>query len=309
MRKLVPAVAAALALSLAAPAAAITNGVPDEGRHPYVGQLFLYVPDATDPDFDDPGTWFRCSGTLLTSRIVLTAGHCTFAVGLDGSSTTDGGDGTGGNDVWINFREAPDYSDMPPDGAYAPGRNEERYEDRVAWLQREPDWHRGTAFTHPRYVDALFFHHDLGVVVLDEPIRMPAYGELPEVRYLNRFVRMEKSKRRFTPVGYGLEKVLPGREEGGDTRRRATVKLNTLHGTGDAPRGSFASFSNSIGTVHRGGTCFGDSGGPILDAGTRVVVAVTSFASSPNCTGVGGGYRVDQPDDLRWLAEDFGLAP
>lgn len=304
MRKLVPAVAVVVALSLATPAAAITNGVPDGGRHPYVGQLLFYVPDAMDPDFDDPGTWFQCSGTLLTSTIVLTAGHCTFAIGLDGSSTTDGG-----NDVWVNFREAPDYSDLPPDNAYAPGRNDERYEDRVAWLQQEPDWHRGTAFTHPRYVDALFFHHDLGVVVLDEPVRMPAYGELPELRYLNRFVRMEKSKRRFTPVGYGLEKVLPGREEGGDTRRRATVKLNTLNGTGDAPRGSFAIFSNSIGTVHRGGTCFGDSGGPIFDAGTRIVVAVTSFGSSPNCTGIGGGYRVDQPDDLNWLAGDFGLTP
>src|SRR5688572_19101477 len=34
-----------LTVALAAPVGAITNGQPDEGEHPYVGQLFFYVPD------------------------------------------------------------------------------------------------------------------------------------------------------------------------------------------------------------------------------------------------------------------------
>ena len=116
-------------------------------------------------------------------------------------------------------------------------------------------------------------------------------------------------KRRFTPVGYGLEKVLPISVEGGDTRRRANVMLVTLKGTGNAPKGSYAIFSNSLGTVHRGGTCYGDSGGPIFDEGTNLIVAVTSFGMSPNCTGIGGGYRVDQADDLTWLEQEFGVTP
>jgi hypothetical protein len=37
-------------------------------------------------------------------------------------------------------------------------------------------------------------------------------------------------------------------------------------------------------------------------------VAVTSFGYSPNCTGVGGAYRLDQPDDLAFLA-GFGITP
>jgi hypothetical protein len=85
------------------------------------------------------------------------------------------------------------------------------------------------------------------------------------------------------------------------------VKLITLKGQGGAPAGTWATFSNNLGTVHRGGTCFGDSGGPILIAGTRTVVAVNSFVLSPNCTGQGGGYRVDQADDLGWLERRFGL--
>lgn len=35
---------------------------------------------------------------------------------------------------------------------------------------------------------------------------------------------------------------------------------------------------------------------------------VTSFGYSPNCTGVGGAYRIDQPDDLAFLA-GFDITP
>ena len=40
----------------------------------------------------------------------------------------------------------------------------------------------------------------------------------------------------------------------------------------------------------------------------NVVGAVTSFGKNQTCAGTGGGYRVDQPDDLAWLAT-FGLKP
>ena len=41
-----------------------------------------------------------------------------------------------------------------------------------------------------------------------------------------------------------------------------------------------------------GGTCFGDSGGPILIK-THTIVAVTSFGLNANCAGGGFGFRVD----------------
>ncbi len=50
----------------------------------------------------------------------------------------------------------------------------------------------------------------------------------------------------------------------------------------------------------KGGTTFGDSGGPILDAGTRVILGVNSFVTNYNCTGVTYAQRIDIPDILEW---------
>jgi len=72
----------------------------------------------------------------------------------------------------------------------------------------------------------------------------------------------------------------------------------------------YAVFSANKGKTHQGGTCFGDSGGPILhDLGeTEILVAVNSWAQNYSCAGKSGGYRVDQPDDLEWLLETFGIS-
>ena len=71
MRKLI-AFAAALARTLVvaiAPAGAVTDGELDGNRHPYVGLVTFY---------DSEGVYlWRCSATLLSSTVLLTAGHCT----------------------------------------------------------------------------------------------------------------------------------------------------------------------------------------------------------------------------------------
>lgn len=51
----------------------------------------------------------------------------------------------------------------------------------------------------------------------------------------------------------------------------------------------------------RGGTCFGDSGGPDLRGGTDTVLAVDSYVTNVNCSGVGYSSRVDIPDILQWI--------
>lgn len=51
----------------------------------------------------------------------------------------------------------------------------------------------------------------------------------------------------------------------------------------------------------RGGTAFGDSGGPILLEGTDVVIANNSFVANANCTGVTYANRIDIEDILEWI--------
>src|SRR6476660_505468 len=155
--------ALAAALLIAAPVSAVTNGVPDANEHPYVGELLFYQPDAIDSRFDDPGGWFSCSGTLISPTVIVTAGHCTFGVGLNGASTThDGRDttaaqgGVGGNDVWISFAAAPNFSILPPSAGFVPDPTAQRY---AAWrdaLNCSSEWHRGIATPHPLYDDNLF---------------------------------------------------------------------------------------------------------------------------------------------------------
>jgi hypothetical protein len=70
MRKLVTGIVVALtSLAAATPAAAITNGSDDGNRHPEVGMML-------SQQAHSDGTWTRCTGTLISSTVFLTAAHC-----------------------------------------------------------------------------------------------------------------------------------------------------------------------------------------------------------------------------------------
>jgi hypothetical protein len=318
MRLRLAALAAVMALLLAvSPAAAITRGgVPDAGEHPMVGQLIFYVPDALPSLYgaDEPGGWFSCSGTLVSATVVITAGHCTFAVGENSVSTTteenrftaEDGNGSGGNDVWFTTTADGSQWNGWPENFDADGNlnfptQEARYDARSTFLNNDSDWVRATSFPHLEYDDRAFFIHDVGVIVLDEGKPGP-YATIADENHLEMYAG-RRNNHRFEVVGYGLEKVLPFADFGGDTRMKADVRLLNLVSN---PKLTYIQLSNNPST---GGTCFGDSGGPTFDNTTSfMVVAVTSFGYSPNCTGVGGAYRIDQEDDLEFLA-DFGITP
>nr|MBA3528002.1 trypsin-like serine protease [Propionibacteriaceae bacterium] len=57
-----------------------------------------------------------------------------------------------------------------------------------------------------------------------------------------------------------------------------------------------------------GGTCSGDSGGPVFDGGyaSNTIVAVTSFGLDPYCRGVVFAYRTDQTEVLNWIKDVIG---
>jgi hypothetical protein len=296
--------ASVLLVTASLPAGAIVGGEPDNGEHPYVGQLLFYVPNAIDPRFDDPGGWFNCTGTLIDADTVVTAGHCTFDVGLEGVAPEN--PLLGGTDVWFSVSEAPDYSVLPPSSTFVPDGNQERYETWSAILDASDEWSEAeSTFTHPEYVDAAFLLHDVGVVELSEPIELDEYGSLPSPDYLDRYAGSAKQRALFESVGYGLEDSGPKFSLGGDTRRKVDRKLVSFKGA-HGLRDIAVVFSHA-----KGGTCFGDSGGPTFDITTpaiteqNIIVAVTSFGMNYNCN-AGGSYRIDQPDDLAFLANPAG---
>ncbi|GIU99024.1 MAG: hypothetical protein KatS3mg014_0640 [Actinomycetota bacterium] len=142
--------ALALAPALAVPAGAITDGVPDGEGHPYVGLMVAQ-------DADGNPLW-RCSGTLISEDLFLTAGHCTEAPADH-------------VEIWF----APGPIEVDPDYPAEDG-------NRCAGISGYPCVGDvgGTPYTHPQYDPDAFWLHDLGVVVLDEPMAMERLRRPPE---------------------------------------------------------------------------------------------------------------------------------
>lgn len=264
-----------LAASLAGSATAITDGYPDEDGHPYVGLMVA-------KNADGAPMW-RCSGTLLSSTIYLTAGHCT-----DGATEVE---------IWFDDgspNPIPRAAGYPAAGA-----------NPCAGITGYPCTGdvSGTPYVHPSYDPNAFFLYDLGVVVLEEPYSASAYGALPS---LNQLDALKPSRRTtFTAVGYGLQQSFPDAAAWKDSalRTRMVARPHLLQINVPGFTGDFSLLlSNNTNT---GGTCFGDSGGPNFLGTSNVVAAVTSFGINGNCAGTGGVYRVDRADDLNWLATFF----
>ena len=244
-----------LTLSLGStPASAITNGDLDGEGHPYVGLMTFQTSDGG----------FRCSGTLISSTLFLTAGHCTFGV-------------IGKVQIWF---DADVQSGIPGNGYPSDGDVS------------------GTAYAHPLYDDNAFFLHDLGVVVLDEPWQLDTYAELPGLSANNAWRAANPGKHAFyTAVGYGLQRINPAQIVQQRVRMVANPYLVQID------RGLVGDFSLLLSNnASSGGTCFGDSGGPNFIGSSNVIGGVTSFGLNGTCGGTGGVYRIDQPDDLNWLA-------
>jgi hypothetical protein len=300
------------------PAQAITDGQPDGGAHPYVGELLFFDPTYHDSRFIDPGGWFTCSGTLIDSTHVVTAGHCTYMVGegydkppnlgVDGKTVP----GSGGTDVWFSTLEEPDFSILPSsydfadaDGYDGSGGNLARFLAWEAALDGDSSWVRATSFPFPKFYSSAFVYNDVGVLALHAPMPKAHYGELPSAGLVDELYAANHQAT-YTPVGYGLEVSTPHYGLGGDNRRVATVKINNLKGVYGLGKGIAVGYSSNKGKPHTGGTCFGDSGGPTFPDASgyqNTIITVTSFGIDPNCSAGGGGFRLDQPRILDWIGE------
>ena len=254
------------------PAAAITGGEPDGNRHPNVGLIYFYTEEGR----------FRCSATLISPTVLLTAAHCT--------------EGTLGSTL-VTFNSV--IAEAPPSPFPVAADVSEGYTpEEIA----AAGYLSGTAYTHPEYsgFTDLRNWNDVGVIVLDEPVTGIEPATLAPEGYLDQFAQPRLNQTVFELVGYGTEvrKPLTGpqkpqpmsypliRRYTTSPGQKLTDQILQLNGNPADTRGG-------------GGTCFGDSGGPVFLNG--YLVAVTSYGYTENCRYLGGYQRVDIPVVQDWV--------
>jgi len=242
-------------------ALAITNGQPDGEAHPYVGLVV----------FDDAeGPAWRCSASLLSPTVLLTAGHCT--------------DGAVAARVWFDevVQGNPEY----------PFSGTSSYD--------------GTPYTNPDFCIGCgnglpgFAIRDVGIVVLSEPVPaevVAEYAELPA----SGLVDTLRNKTGLDLVGYGVQEQL----HGGGPPVWAGLR-NRFYAPSELVSGKFTHSAEFMRIALNpgggsGGTCFGDSGGPDLLRDSSTVLAVNSYVTNSNCSGVGYSSRIDIPEVLDWI--------
>lgn len=236
---------------LASPARAITNGSPDGTAHSYVG-------------IASSGDEF-CSGTLLSPRTFVTAGHCTADFAGSGQPTFvtfDPNEGQSSRYFTGTPYTEPGFFNIPPQQVGVPAS----------------------------------IGHDLGVIVLDQPVDLSSYGTLPAIGALDGATGTP-----VTLVGYGAQAWVP--QPGGRipiftfvrTQAPATL-INDTNANGD----EFVRVSTNPGQ-DQGGIGPGDSGSPAFLDETTTVAAVGSHVTNPTGSGTTYSTRLDTAEAQTFL--------
>jgi hypothetical protein len=266
-----------LGITLVSPANASTGGTLDGAQHPNVGMIAFYEPDGR----------FRCSATLVSPTVLITAAHCT--------------DGDLGK-VAVTFKSV--VAEAPPSPLPAAANPAAGY---TAAELAAAGFLSGTAYTHPQYSDFtdMANWNDVGVVVLDQPVTDIAPAPIAGVGTLDAIPTSKLRKTLFTAVGYGTEV----RQADVGSQKPTPMSYPIVRRYVDMPGQKLTpqilqTNGNENDPFGTGGTCFGDSGGPLFLKGK--IVGVTSYGYTQNCRYIDGYQRVDIAAARNWRA-GFGL--
>ena len=264
------------------PVYAITGNYQEDFQHPFVGLVAFY---------DENGEFiWRCSGSLLSPTVFLTAGHC---------ADTEGGAVTARiwfqQDAGVNYDPATQldpvtgYPDYCADGTLGV---------TCATVSE------GNIYNFD-YTGRIPNTGDVGILILDQPIQLSEYGQLPEPDLLTTLdTGPGRHEVLFTVSGYGLTTRTTDQDPHPNLSFRERLMAEaTLVNLRSAWNGGFNLQTNGNGDG-KGGTCNGDSGGPVFlgEFESNLIVGVTSFGiGNLLCQGTDFAYRIDQPEVLAWI--------
>ncbi|SER79163.1 Trypsin [Pedococcus cremeus] len=277
------AVAAAtttLVAGTALAATAITGGEVDSANtYKNVGMIAFY----------EDGGRYRCTATLVTPTVLLTAAHCTADVK---------------GKVAVTFQWK--VADAPPSGLPVAADPNAGYTGTESTA-----YAFGTPHAHPQYSNFtdLKNWNDVGVVVLDQPVTGITPAKLAPKNYLNQYTPDILNKELFRIVGYGTEVRQDAAANG--NMKPTPMSYPIVRRYADSPGQKLTpQILQTNGNEHdnrgTGGSCFGDSGGPTFKNGYQVTV--TSYGYTSNCRYLDGLQRVDIPVVQDWLAT-YGVTP
>jgi hypothetical protein len=251
------------------PASAVTGRFVRDFEHPFVGLAVFY--DATGEFIG------RCSGSLLSPSLFLTAGHC-----IEGATSAR---------VYFQQDAGAHYdpvTQLDPVSGYP----ETCLSQPCTTSSELINYGYPAGFPNTR---------DAALLVLDDPIMLSEYGTLAAAGSLDVLAtRRGRQSIGLTVSGYGLSYTNPAVTVSFRERLMASQQLVNLNSALTDGFNLEATNNPGIG----GGSCFGDSGGPVFygNQSSNLIVGITSFGLSANvCAGVDFAYRTDQAELIEWV--------
>jgi hypothetical protein len=279
MRRIAAAVGVACVVTVtgASPAHAIVGEAVPDFEHSYVGLAVMF--DAAGAPVQ------RCTGSLLTDEVFLTAGHCV---------TLQDGTPAGSARIWFEQDAGADFDPVTGEPASSgfPVAGGVSASTLVPYGPADAP--------APQTFDA-------GLILLDEPVtdvypEITDYVMLGDPGTLEDYVAVGGAT--TVVSGYGLSNGSGDPAQLVDERSRLMAGTDVT-GLNTPVTGPYNVALAGTQDGEGGGACFGDSGGPLLLAGSDISVGVIS-SGTPTCTGTFYSYRTDTGPVLSWILDTAG---
>lgn len=224
-----------------------------------------------------------CSGTMITSKVFLTASHCTVFYQQD-----------------LAPRGFTAFVSLDSSIPFGPLTSNQTELLAVAHVVSNPNFNQSQSDSG-----------DIAVLILQKRVNGVTPAVLPTCGLLDQLAAQNELKDSvFTPVGYGLQNRVVGggvpffQDVNPIPRMFAFSSFNSLNG-------GYIRLSQNPATGN-GGTCFGDSGGPnFLTVNGQQILAAITITGDAVCRSTNVDYRTDTVSAQGFLASvnaAFGTA-